>query len=92
MKKYLVETVVMYRMRYLIEAEELGHAFDEIVSNDDLVDFSQKYIDENIISGREVTDQEIDNMLIEAEKNDDTGDMCSYWMGKEYLTNKVDYS
>jgi hypothetical protein len=92
MKKYLVETVVMYRMRYLIEAEELGHAFDEVVSSDELIEFSQKYLDETIISGRKITDQEIDTMLVDAENSQDSRDTCSYWMGTDYLTNKVNYS
>ena len=55
MPKYLVETISMFRMRYVIEAECAEHAADEVVLNDgELHEFSQKHIDENIIATREI--------------------------------------
>lgn len=57
-KLYLVETVSMFRMRYVVEAYEEGHALDEVVMNigqDDLKEFSQIHIDENIFSSRELS-------------------------------------
>ena len=91
MKKYLVETIFIYRNRYIIEAEELGHAYDEVVSNPEITELSQKFIDENIISGREVSDQDIQNMLIDLGNQTDSGENSSYWMGTDYFINQIEY-
>jgi hypothetical protein len=60
MAKYLVEAISMFRMRYVIEAETAEHAMDEVTMNDngDLREFSQKHIDENITSVREIDREE----------------------------------
>lgn len=59
MKKYLVETVSIFRHRYVIEAKEEEHACDEVVCNDgNLKEFSQYHVDENITSVREIDDAE----------------------------------
>jgi hypothetical protein len=60
MAKYLVETVSMFRMRYVIEANEETHACDEVVMNNDgdLREFSQLHLDEIITSSREIDDAE----------------------------------
>lgn len=58
MKKYLVETVSIYRHTYIIECESGDHAGDTVVMNE-AEEFSQKHIDENIIDIREVSDSEI---------------------------------
>ena len=60
MAKYLVETISMFRMRYVIEAESPEHAKDEVIMNDngDLREFSQMHIDENITSVREIDREE----------------------------------
>lgn len=57
-KLYLVETVSMFRMRYVIEAREEEHATDEFVmeiGKEDFHEFSQKHIDEVIVSTRELS-------------------------------------
>lgn len=59
MKKYLVETVSIFRHRYVVEAKEEEHACDEVVCNDgNLKEFSQYHVDEDIISVRELDDVE----------------------------------
>jgi hypothetical protein len=60
MAKYLVETISMFRMRYVIEAENAEHAKDEVTMNDDgeLREFSQMHVDENITSVREIDREE----------------------------------
>jgi hypothetical protein len=58
MPKYLVETVSLFRIRYVIEANEASHAADEVVMNNIDNEFSQKHIDELITSTREITDEE----------------------------------
>lgn len=56
MPKYLVETISMFRMRYVVEAENADHAQDEVTMNygGELAEFSQKHVDELIISAREI--------------------------------------
>ena len=58
MPKYLVETVSLYRIRYVVEANEATHAADEVVMNNVEDEFSQKHLDEIITSTREITDEE----------------------------------
>lgn len=58
--KYLVETISMYRMRYVVDTESAEWAMDDVTMNidNDLKEFSQKHIAENITSVRELTDDE----------------------------------
>ena len=59
MAKYLVETVSMFRMRYVVEALEDTHACDAVIMNDgDVDEFSQVHLDEIITSTREIDDAE----------------------------------
>lgn len=60
MAKYLVETISMFRMRYVIEAESAEHAKDEVTMNNDgeLREFSQMHVDEMITSAREIDREE----------------------------------
>jgi hypothetical protein len=59
MPKYLVETISMFRMRYVIEAENASDAKDEVTMNvGELAEFSQHHVDEVIISSREIDDAE----------------------------------
>lgn len=61
MPKYLVETISMFRMRYVVEALEETHACDEVVMNNSegfLHEFSQLHLDEIITSSREIDDAE----------------------------------
>jgi hypothetical protein len=51
MKRYMVETVSIFRHRYVVEAKEEEHACDEVLCNSgDLKEFSQYHVDENIWS------------------------------------------
>ena len=57
-KLYLVETVSMFRMRYVVEAREAGHAEDEFVmenGKETFKEFSQHHMDEVIVSTRELS-------------------------------------
>ncbi len=61
MNKYMVETVSIFRIRYVVEAKEATHASDEVVmklSNTGFDEFSQYHVDEVISSVREITDDE----------------------------------
>lgn len=64
MPKYLVETVSMFRMRYVIDCESAEHAKDAVSMNE-AEEFGQLHIDENIFGCREVTDAEIPILFFE---------------------------
>lgn len=56
--KYIVETVSLFRLRYIVEAENEGKA-KTIVGLEEAKEFSQKWIGEEIVSSRKITDDEI---------------------------------
>ena len=65
-KLYLVETISMFRLRYVVEAREEGHAMDEVVcemGNHEFQEFSQKHIDEVIVSTRELSATDYMNLF-----------------------------
>lgn len=85
-KLVLVETVSMYRMRYAIEVEDdIDHALDCDIDNIDEV--SQKYLDQTIVSHREITEEEYLKIF------DEDNDYLSDWtvdQKKDYI-HKVEY-
>jgi hypothetical protein len=89
MQKYFVETVSIFRHRYVIEAERSDHACDEVVCNDgNLKEFSQHHVDENIFSVREISDEEYLKQF-----NEDNQYLSS-WADEEKFkfVNKIDYN
>jgi hypothetical protein len=56
MPKYLVETVSIFRIRYVVEAKNASDARDEVTMNvgDNFHEFSQLHLDEMITSTREI--------------------------------------
>ena len=61
MPLYIVETVSMFRMRYVVEAKEESHSHDEVImekGKDTFKEFSQEHIDESIFSSREISKEE----------------------------------
>lgn len=93
MPLYVVDTIVTTRMRYVIEADEVSHAEDEVTMIDSGADedrfeeFGQKYLGETIIETREISKADFRKMLEESKV---TGE-SSYWMG-EKLIRKIDYT
>lgn len=57
MAKYLVETISVFRIRYVVECESAEHAKDVVTMNE-AEEFSQLHIDEMITSTREIDDAE----------------------------------
>ena len=57
MPKYLVETVSLFRIRYVVEAKNASDAKNEVTMNlgDNFHEMSQLHIDESIISVDEIT-------------------------------------
>ncbi len=83
-KLFIVDTIVTYRMRYVIRGNELEHCMDEITMRDSgndkdyFEEFSQKCLGEQIADGREITMDEFNLMLVE-DKN------ASSWMGEKLI-------
>jgi len=87
-KLYLVETVSMFRMRYVVEAKEAEHATDEVVMRtDQITEFSQHHVDENILSVRELSRLDYLDLF------DKDNDYLSSWdeEAKMNFINKIDY-
>jgi hypothetical protein len=64
MPLYLVETVSIFRQRYVIDCKSAGHANDTVVMNttggneSEFKEFSQKHVGEEIVTTREITETE----------------------------------
>jgi hypothetical protein len=67
---YLVETLVTFRHRYLVEETSASNAEDTIVLNEGAEhpkeEWAQKYLGENILSTRIITEKEIDALQPES--------------------------
>ncbi len=89
MPKYLVETVSIFRMRYVVEANNASDAKDEVTMNNDgqLHEFSQLHIDEMITSTREIDRAEYLRMF------DEDNDYLQEWDEEQKLdwVNVIDY-
>lgn len=64
MPKFVVETISMHRIRYVIECESAEHAKDTVSMNE-ADEFGQLHIDENIVGCREVSDEEVAELFFE---------------------------
>ena len=93
-KLYLVDTIVTFRHKYVIECDALEHAYDEITMNDsgDPLDsfepVTQRFLGETISDGREISKDEFDTLVNSLK--DDKDELCSYWVGDK-LIRKIDY-
>lgn len=92
MPLFEVDVLVSFRNKYIIEAETLEHAYDELVMTEhdrNFDELSQKFLGEQIIEGREITRENLTG-LVERLKND-KDEMCSYWMEDKNI-HKIDYT
>jgi len=90
-KLVLVETVSVFRHRYVVECNEEEHAADEVVcrlGNDDFEEFSQHHVDESISSTRVITEQEYMELF------DKDNHYLAKWdvEQKKRFINKIDYN
>lgn len=94
MALFIVDCISVHRMRYVVEAKELEHAYDEVTmkesgNDDDFFDeLSQRWLGETIVDGREVTRTELE-CIVENMKND-KNEMCNHWMVDKTI-RKVKY-
>ena len=87
---YVVDVVSTFRMRYVVEAEEEGHALDEVVmreSNPEFKEFSQEHIGTHIFSSREIDTRQ----YLELFEKDNH--YLKNWTDEQKLDliNKIDY-
>lgn len=92
MPLFEVDVLSTFRNKYVIEAESLEHAYDELVMtehNREFDEVTQKFLGEQIIEGREITREGMTEMINRLK--DDKYEMCSHWMD-EKLIHKIDYT
>ena len=92
MPLFEIDVLTTFRNKYIIEAETLEHAYDELVMtehNREFDEVTQKFLGEQIIDGRETTREGMADMINRLK--DDKSEFCSYWMD-EKLIHKIDYT
>ena len=91
LKNYLVETVVTYRMRYVVKAKDSVHATDEVVMNEtypEFKEFSQLYLGSHVSSVRELSNKDILKLC------DEDNDYAKVWSDEkkiEAFVNEINY-
>jgi hypothetical protein len=69
MPLFEVSTVSLFRHKYVIEAKNLEHAYDTVlIDHPEYV--TQKYLDENIIDGRQIGKIEFEDLCSSSMKDD----------------------
>lgn len=88
-KLFIVDTISTFRHRYVVEAKCLEHAYDEVTminsgnEDDNFEEFSQHWLGETIVDGREIKMKHFNKLLVEDKD-------CSSWLG-EKLIRKINY-
>ena len=88
---YIVDVMSTFRMRYVVEAENEGHALDEVTCNEhdtEFKEFSQHHVGTHIFSSQEISKDEYLEMF------DKDNDYLKGWSKKQKLNqiNKIDYA
>jgi hypothetical protein len=86
MPKYLVETISMHRIRYVVDCKSAEHAKDTVTLNE-AEEFSQLHIDEMITSTRVIDDAEYLRVF------DEDNDYLKEWSEEQKFkyVHEVDY-
>ena len=89
-KLYVVDVMSTFRMRYVVEAKNEDHAWDEVVCNEhntDFKEFSQVHVGTHIFDSREITKEQYMEMF------DKDNSYLSKWTDEQKLgmINVVDY-
>jgi len=84
---YVVDTISVFRIRYAVRARNEEHAMDSVVCNE-AEEVSQKFVDENIISAQQVTEEEYLAMF------DKDNDYLKNWLPEQKLAriHVIDYN
>lgn len=92
MPLFEIDVLVTFRNKYVIEAETLEHAYDELVMTEherNFEEISQKCLGEQIIDGNEIKSEDVP-VLINRLKNIKE-ELCCHWL-EDKLIHKVDYT
>lgn len=79
MPLFVVDTIQTYRVKFVIEAETVTHAFDEVVMRDsgnpdnEFDHFTEQYLGYHIIEGQEIDKENLDSMIAEIDSGEDEG-------------------
>lgn len=90
MPLFIVETIQTFRHKYVIDCNSLEHAYDT-VAMEEAQEFSQMHLGETIVTGREITKNDFDDMVKSLENNGfGDGTECqpetgSPWMGEKMI-------
>ena len=92
-KLYMVETVLITKFRYVVEARDESHAMDEVVMNtsgsynNDWKEFSQRALEEVVSDCREISSTEYLELF------DKDNDYLKEWTLDQKLSyiNEIDY-
>lgn len=76
--KYLVDTVALFHMRYVVETNHPDYAVDEVMVKEK-EEFSQRYIGNNVLSVREITTDEYLKIF------DEDNDYLKHWSDEQKL-------
>ncbi|NDG30730.1 hypothetical protein EB118_11735 [bacterium] len=83
---YLVETISLFRIRYVVKAKSAEHASDEVVmnlgnDNTEFKEFSQHHLDEVVSQTKKMTREEV------LELCDQDNDYLTSWSDEQKLKN-----
>lgn len=88
MPLFVVETIQTFRHRYVVDCKNLEHAYDTVAMND-ASEFSQMYLGEQIVTGRQISREEFERMNKSLEKYGDgthyQPESGSPWMGEKMI-------
>jgi len=94
MPLYVVETIQTFRHRYVIDCANLEHAYDTVAMQE-ANEFSQMYLGEQIVTGREITMEQFHEMNSALNQYGDGSEFQpetgSPWMG-EKMIHVVEYN
>lgn len=91
MPLFEITTVSMFKYRYVIEAASLEDAYDTILM-DSPEELSQHHLEETIIDGRKISQDQFYRLLKKVRKESDTlGALDNAHLGRKII-HKVDYS
>lgn len=88
MPLFEVNTVSLFRHKYVIDAKSLEHAYDTVYC-DKPEELTQKHLEETVLDGREITDSDFYRLCLDSMS--DSSELSNGHLGKRII-HKVDYS
>jgi hypothetical protein len=88
MPLFEVNTISLFRHKYVIEAKNLEHAYDTVLI-DHPEALTQKFLDENIIDGRKIGRKEFEKLCDES--MNDSNELSNAHLGTRII-HKVNYN